>query len=477
MEGWGEENKINCLYPLWQLLLHCFTFCIIRMDLVNADIAEANICLCNRHPSPLSRRRKTGFLGEERLSFNQKIIVLAVVCGFLSISTANACDKPLSADSLQACSQDPDWLVRYAALLNAKWRYTEAADLLEGVLMQYPETGDAVAQYNKALAGIDSKDGVHPHIQQAQPNVLPQQQWQINTGLQMRGGYSDNLNQAPTQSTIQLTLPSGPVAVELQPQFRKQEGFGVESQLTANAVRTADRLEWQVRGELFNRQTDYGGYADYQGANLLTSLMRQEDEGRETGAALGFNVLHYGGDVYLYTGQLMLRHAGKKWAYCKPQIGGDFLWQRQNGKPLLDSRYTGLMTGVVCDTKVGLYSAVISAGWDWATNQRPGGDQRRGKLEVTGIWFTDLISQDSFVKAYANILQSNDMQAYSPWLSNGATRYMSRIGLGLDYDWPLDLVTDNWRGVASVKWQNQNSNISLFEMNTLEGWLGVRIAW
>lgn len=403
---------------------------------------------------------------------------MAIVCGFLSMSTANACDKALNEDSLQACSQDPDWLVRYAASLNVKKRYTEAADLLEGVLMQYPEAGGAVEQYNRALAGIDSQNGAYPKIQPVQPSVPPQQQWQISTGLQIRSGYSDNLNQAPSQPSIQLTLPSGPVAVELQPQFRKQAGFGVESQLTANAMRTmADRLHWQVTGEFFNRQTEYGGYADYQGTNLLTSLMQNDDDGRETGGALRFGALRYGGDVYLYTGQLMLRHTGKKWGYCKPQIGGDFLWQRQDGRPLLDSRYAGLMTGVVCDTKAGLYSAAISAGWDWATSQRPGGDQRRGKLELTGVWFTDVMIKDSFVKAYANVLQSNDTQAYSPWLSNGATKYISRVGLGLDYDWPLGVVADNWRGVASVKWQNQSSNISLFEMNTLEGWLGVRIAW
>lgn len=56
---------------------------------------------------------------------------MAIVCGFLSMSTANACDKALNEDSLQACSQDPDWLVRYAASLNVKKRYTEAADLLD----------------------------------------------------------------------------------------------------------------------------------------------------------------------------------------------------------------------------------------------------------------------------------------------------------------------------------------------------------
>ncbi|TRW92021.1 hypothetical protein [Candidatus Methylobacter oryzae] len=409
------------------------------------------------------------------MRFKLKMIALAIVGGFFSMSAANACNEALTKDSLQACSQDPDWLVRYAASLNVKKRYTEAADLLEGVLMQYPDAKGAVDQYNKALAGLDNQN--KPQIQPIQPDIPPQQ-WQINTGLQLRSGYSDNLNQAPSQPTLQLTLPSGPVAVELQSQFRKQAGFGVESQLTANAMRTmADGLQWQVRGEFFNRETEYGGYADYQGVNLLSSLMQHEDDGRETGGALGFNVLRYGGDVYLYAGQLMLRHTAKKGQYCRPQIGGDFLWQRQDGRPLLDSRYTGLMAGVICDTKVGLYSAVVSAGWDWATSERPGGDQQRGKLEVIGIWPTDFISQDSFVKAYTNIFQSNDMQAYSPWLGNGASRYINRIGLGLDYDWPLSLVADNWRGVASVKWQNQNSNISLFEMNTMEGWLGVRVAW
>lgn len=411
------------------------------------------------------------------MSFKPKIIVLAIVCCFLSIGAANACDKELSKDFLQTCSQDPDWLVRYAALLNAKKRYTEAADLLEGVLMQYPEAVGAAEQYSKALAGVDSQNGVHANMQPVHRDILPQQ-WQINTGLQIRSGYSSNLNQAPSQSTLHLTLPSGSIAVELQPQFQKQAGFGVETQLAANATRTiADKLQWQVRGEFFNRETGYTGYADYQGVNLLSSVMQHEDDGRETGGALGFNVLRYGGDVYLYAGQLMLRHTGKKGAYCKPQIGGDFLWQRQNGRPLLDSHYTGLMAGLICDTEVGLYSAVISAGWDWASSQRPGGDQQRGRLELTGIWPTDVISRGSFVKAYASVLQSNDMQAYSPWLSNGAERSISRTGLGVDYDWSLDLVADNWRGVASVKWQNQNSNISLFEMDTLEGWVGVRMAW
>lgn len=407
------------------------------------------------------------------MSLKWYIIALAIVCRFPSICAASACGEAQSEYTSQACTQNPDELVRQAASLNADKRYTEAADLMERLLMQHPETAGAVEQYNQALAGINRTDSIQTHIQPAKPD-LPPQQWQINTGLQMQGGYSDNLNQAPTQSTILL----GSVPIELSSQFRQQAGFGFETQLTGNAVRTfADSLQWQVRGELFNRETDYNGYANYQGANLLTSLMTHGDSGTETGGAFGFNALRYDGNIYLYTGQVMLRHAGKKGAYCQPQAGVDLLWQRQQGHPLLDSRYGGLMAGILCDTKIGLYSASISAGWDWASSLRPGGDQQRAKLEATGIWPTDIIAKDSFLKAHADFLQSNDMQPYSALLSNGASRYTNRIGLKLDYDWSLNLVAKNWRGVTSIKWQNQNSNISLFDTNTLEGWLGVRILW
>ncbi|MFU8787398.1 MAG: hypothetical protein ACNA7G_00125 [Methylobacter sp.] len=411
--------------------------------------------------------KKTG----GRLYCTWQMAVLALI--FAAGTPANACDL--------TCLEQIDAQVRQAAALNADKRYTEAADLLERLLMQYPDAEDAVQQYSRALAGLESLAGIQPPQQTGQTeqiNTSSPHDWQISGDLQIRGGYSSNLNQAPTQPSIQLTLPDQTVTLELQQQFQKQAGFGIETQLSANAGRLlTDKLQWQIRGELFNRETDYSGYADYQGANLLSTLMRQWDNGAETGAALGFNALHYGGDVYLYTTQMMLRHVGKKGAYCKPQTGLDLLWQRQHQNPLLDSRYTGLMVGALCDTGLGFYSAAVNAGWDWADSQRPGGDQQRTRLEMLGIWTTDALIKNSFVKAHTDFLYSSDMQSYSAWLGNGAARYISRVGLGLDYDWPLAAIADNWRGTASVRWQNQNSNISLFETDTLEGWLGVRIVW
>lgn len=411
------------------------------------------------------------------MRFRPKIVLFAVVCGFLLINAANACDKALSEEYLQVCSQDLEWLVRYAASLNVKKRYAEAADLLERVLMEHPNVSGAVEQYNQALAGIDSQNiGYRQELPVLQD--IPSQQWQIHGGLQVRGGYSSNLNQAPSRSTVQLTISQTENLELFVPQFQKQAGFGVETQLAGSATRAlGDKFQWQMRGELFNRETGYTGYADYQGAALQSSLMRQGDNGTETGAALGLNALRYGNNIYLYTFQMMLRHAGSKGAYCKPQMGMDVLWQRQHENPLLDSRYAGIMGGALCDTEIGFYNAAISAGWDWASSQRPGGDQQRVKLEVTGIWATDVLLQNSFIKARADLALSYDMQAYSPFLNNNATRHIDKTTLSLDYDWPLKWVGDNWRGVAGARWQNQNSNIGLFETDAVEGWLGVRTAW
>lgn len=409
----------------------------------------------------------------ERLCCQWLITVLVLSCTVPGISAAaNSCD--------QTCRRQIDALVGQASALNADKRYTEAADLLERLLMEYPDVEDAAQQYRRALAGLESQQHNQPLLQAelpAQTDTSPHS-WQASGDLQMRSGYSSNFNQAPTQPTIQLTLPDQTVTLELQPQFQKQAGFGIETQLSGNAGRLlTDKLQWQLRGELFNRETGYSGYADYQGVNLLSTLLQQWDDSAETGAALGFNSQRYGGNIYLYTTQMMLRHVGTKGIYCKPQGGLDLLWQRQYQNSLLDSRYTGLMVGALCDTTLGFYSATISAGWDWATSRRPGGDQQRTRLEILGIWSTDALINNSFIKAHTDVMFSNDMQSYSSWLSNGATRYMNRVGLGLDYDWPLTAIANNWRGTASVRWQNQDSNISLFETNTLDGWLGVRIVW
>ncbi len=401
------------------------------------------------------------------------LMLLALLAFKPQQSLAAECDSQQLNDPKASCHKSPEQQIQMAADLIAKQHYVQAADLIERLLMQYPQTVGAAEQYQLALDGMEGKHPVSINVQALQQNV-----WQINTALQMRSGYSTNLNQAPSSSSVQLTLPTGPIALNLLPQFQQQGGVAGESQLSINAIRGySNKLQWQVKGDLYGRETGNGGYADYQGTNLFSSLMKQHDSGSETALAMGFNALHYNVDTYLFASQLMLRHTGTQQWYCKSQSGVDLLWQRQQSNPLLDSHYTGLMIGALCDTPLGFYNINLGAGWDWAATQRPGGDQLRGKLEVTGIWNTPFITESSFIKASSSYQESLDRQAYSPWLNYGATRQLSRVGLGVDYDWPLEVIVHNWRGVATVKWQNQDSNISLFTMNALEGWLGVRTAW
>jgi len=401
------------------------------------------------------------------------LMLLALVAIKPPVVLATECDSQQINDPKASCHKSPEQQVQMAAELNAKQHYIQAADLIERLLMQYPQTEGAAEQYQLALDGMEGK---HPVALNIQP--LQQRAWQINSSLQMRSGYSTNLNQAPSSSSVQLTLPTGPIALNLLPQFQQQGGVAGESQLSVNAIREfSNKLQWQVKGDLYGRETGNGGYADYQGTNLFSSLMKHHDSGSETAVAMGFNALHYNVDTYLFASQLMLRHTGIQRHYCKPQSGIDLLWQRQQNNPLLDSHYSGLMIGALCDTPLGFYNINIGAGWDWAASQRPGGDQIRAKLDVAGIWNTPYIIETSFIKATTSYQESLDRQAYSPWLNYGATRQLSRLAVGVDYDWPLEVIVHNWRGVASVKWQNQDSNISLFTMNALEGWLGVRTAW
>ena len=397
----------------------------------------------------------------------------AVLFSITFISAAQACDPAVDSECEQRIA---DQISRAAALITER-RFEESADILEGVLMRQPDHSLAQELYTQALIGMSLSNEEQIRAE-AEKMLAVKEQWRTDANLQIRGGYGNNLNQAPTQSTLQLTLPAQPIVLELQPEFLRQAGFGFESQLSGGATRVfANSWQWQLRGDLYQRETEYRGFADYQGVNLFSALTQSWQDGTESGGALAVNGLRYGGDVYLYTVQMLLRHAGAKVGHCKPQAGVDLLWQRQHELPLLDSRYTGLMAGVVCDTEWGNYNATLSAGWDWAEENRPGGDQQRTQLHVSGLWPTNALGESSFVQARGNFLYSFDMRPYSPLLSSGAERRIMRIGMGLDYDWALSFIGKNWRGVASVSWQNQDSNISLFETEAFEGWLGVRIQW
>jgi len=401
------------------------------------------------------------------------ILIIFFLC-LPRLALASDCDSQQINDPASSCHKSPEQQVEIAADLNAMQLYAKAADMIERLLMQYPKTQGAAEQYQKALAGMESQN---TKLNNEQP-LKQQNTWQINTALQMRTGYSNNLNQAPSSSTIQLTLPNGPISLNLLPQFQQRGGVGGDSLLSSAATLSiANNKQWQLKGDLYVKETGSGNYADYQAANLQSLLLKHHDNGSETGLVLGFNSQHYNVNTYLFASQILLRHTGTSILNCKPQTGVDLLWQRQQDNPLLDSHYTGLMIGALCDTQLGFYNINLGAGWDWASSERPGGDQFRGKLDIIGVWNTPMIIKTSFIKGTVSYQESLDRQSYSQWLNYGATRQLNRLGVGVDYDWPLEVIIHNWRGVAAVKWQNQDSNINLFTMNTLEGWLGVRTAW
>lgn len=399
------------------------------------------------------------------------ILLLILTSLVSSKDGAASCEPNATPDC-----DNPAARLQQAAALNAAQRFTEAADLLESLLMADPDNTDALELYRQALIGMDRR-GEQQSTATNEQHDAGASDWRTGGSMLVRAGYGSNLNQAPTQSTIQLTLPAQSIALELDSEFLRQAGFGFETQLVGNAIKAlSSEWNWQIRGELYNRETGYEGFADYQGANVMSMLTRAA-EGTESGAALAIDGLRYGGDTYLYTARLLLRHAGRKIGQCRPQYGLDGLWQRQHDSPFLDSRYAGVMLGGWCDTDWGYYSAALSAGWDWADPQRPGGNQQRTRLEIIGSWPTDIWVEDSYLSARVSYLHGLDMEAYSPWLSRGADRTIDRIGLGLDYEWTLGWIGKDWRGIANVNWQNQDSNIELFQTNAVEGWLGVKVVW
>lgn len=356
--------------------------------------------------------------------------------------------------------------------LNQQGRYQEAADLLEHILMQDAELTEVVEAYKKTLAILDRQMGVHF----AQGAELSQWRTSKKMGVYMGGGT--NLNKAPIEKNISLTIPGERVFLELNKQQQPQAGYGEQALLSIQAAtRFGSDKKVNLAMQVQQRSTDKRNFTDYLRINAGASMQQFLNNGDEMGVALFGDVLQYDNEARFYALDMLGRYAWHYNKQCQVQLGLDWQWQHQKDTHLYDMLYTGLAGSASCSWGQGVVKLSISAGNEWALNDRPGGDQWRirAKLERTQElgW---IVSADR-VAGYLDLIYQQDQQEYSPLLDNGNERSMQRLTLGGRYRVPLSNTESRWWGILQLEWQKQSSNIQLFEYEAFEGWLGVEVQW
>ncbi len=369
----------------------------------------------------------------------------------------------------------PAQLVALAQALNNQARYAEAADLLERALMLNPNVSEGLGAYQYALQSMGANQRAFANNRL---NALRQAKWQVSKQISIKGGVSNNLNRAPSNSVIPLTIGAQTVQLTLAPNEREKSGQAVELGVSVAAQAQVSAKEAvSVSAQWQQREASKTGSTNFQWGKVAATWQRDLPKKHQLIVGLSVDVLKYQQQNPHYIMQAALRYKLLQQQYCSQQYGIEAQSQGQQKNKALDGRYLGAVLALNCQMQNSLYGAQLSVGQDWAVGKRLGGDQRTKKIQLSHLWDMAKYNQGDSISTTLNYYHQQDKAGYSELFNAGSKRTVERINVVVEYATSLAVIGKNWKGFIALEWMQQRSNLVLFETKTKELWLGLRRSW
>ena len=364
-------------------------------------------------------------------------------------------------------------MLQSVTALELEGRNQDAADILEKILMIDSAAEGVADSYRRLLNKM---------AQQQERSITGQSitsDWQSNGKLSVSVGGGDNLNRAPADKNIKISLSTGDTELALNKDQQPQAGYGVETSISAWGVKKiTPKNTVNLALQMQHRTTDQKNFTDYLRINSSASIQHKLANEDELAVAIFADVMHYDNESRFYSLDTLTRYTWQNSQQCNSHVGLDLQWKHQKDNKLYDSLYSGIAVGASCYALGGFYSAGISAGNEWGLDKnRPGGGQWRLDAYLNHNKTLDLLRSKDAINGYVNMMLMSDQQSYSALLANGQKRQMGLLLLGTQYRLPIGPVNDQWWMVLKTEWQKQYSNIPLFEFQSFEAWLGVEVQW
>jgi hypothetical protein len=401
---------------------------------------------------------------------------------------------------LKGCLTDAHFHAWRGAVLMALGRSEEAIEPLERALMEDPELpgaqldlaqafavqGDA-ASARAMLQGLRTRTDVPEALRRAidlqfaalsgagvAANAEGKaffSRWRVST----LGGVDSNLNNAPANSEITLTLPEGNRTLPLDPSSLPRRGSAAITSFGWQGLGVSGRSVWVLQAELKARHS--GEITSYEQTDLAAAWLQAPAESHQWVVRTGFSNLRFGGVGLLqsFRGNLQRQFAPMdSLAACRPALGMETEWRRYPTSLTLNGLYTGGTVGVTCRPADAKPESPQSFTLEGRLGQdRPSDATRAGgvydRAEVRVQWERPIFLRGQMALQWASTLQ-RDTDPYSPLLGN-IPRHTTRHALQLDTSWPL-------RGplsvVTSLEASNQSSNITAFATRQRSFYVGLQ---
>ena len=430
------------------------------------------------------------------------LAVFGVMC--CSVSSAASCP---SLDLIQS-SADRDWEAsrlelrklfdqcllssEYFALLGAAQlntgRLPEAMESLERALLLNPDNGAALIDYSEALlldgqlfAALEANDlllsrasapaAIREQIKNRQRDwveLTKQTSWQLD----LAGGYDTNLNGAPDDDSIALTLSGEPIRLKLNDEYRSIEGAFLNTLISGRHQQLSPDYQEVFLGQARGRLSEDIGSDAVQVSARYTRLRSTGDGINRWGA--GVNHLAFAGNS-LYSGfdvgsKNQIFAIGKCTTFLSAALQRQ-VWHQQRRLDGLEVKAT---SGAICNlgSNIG-HSFTLEGGFlhNSALQENRLGGNRDGWQIATGWRISAPIGEFTAQLYYTSIL---DGRGFSSLLENNARREINRTSLLIQYRKPFRVMSKNLEFLANVYHQNQHSNLALFRILDTSAELGLR---
>ena len=383
----------------------------------------------------------------------------------------------------------------YFALLGAAelniGNLSQAIESLERALLLDPDNGAALIDYGEALfedgqlfAALETSELLE--ARKDLPQDLREQiverrlRWEKLTRrtlwqAELSGGYDNNLNGAPDNDRVELTLSGEPIYLALSEEFRSVSGALFNTSLSLDHTRLAPDLQHRWYGRVRGRFSE----DDASDVVQLTSRYSRTKETRRSASAqgLGLNHLSFAGQNF-FTGTDFVQRIrfGPSPSACERFLSGAAQHQVWHSQRQLDGVELRAGAGISCSDNYSAfsYSIEMSALKNIARKDyRLGGDREGWLARAQGA----LPALGGMISGQIEIASVLDNQGYSVLLDNNSRRRVDRASIFLQYLRPVSVLGRDVDILVNLFHQEQKSNLKLFEVDDLAAALGARFSF
>ncbi|MRD47230.1 hypothetical protein GHT07_08060 [Caenimonas koreensis DSM 17982] len=359
-----------------------------------------------------------------------------------------------------------------------------SASALLAQLRQRADLPDAIRE------AIDRREQVIAAQQAAGRDIAAN--WQSRWQFAMLAGGDSNLNNAPTNSEVTLTIPGqGNVTLPLDPSAAPRKGAAVMTSASWQGLKAQGESVWVLQGELRARQTSESD-ASYQQADFAASWLQAPSAPRQWVARASASFLRFGGTTLLQAYRSSIQHQWEAFSLpwisrvlrtagsCRPSIAAEVEYRRYPSTQVLDGTYQGAAGGLICRADVeaapagsvsqpaSTFSLQLRHGSDKPVDSaRAGGTYRRSELRAQ--WEGPVLTKGKLGLQWSSTVQK-DSEPYSALLGN-VPRKIFRHTIQADGSWPL---VYGFSLVATGEVGRQRSNLDIFASRQRSIYLGFR---